>query len=211
MGKITELSRGSLNGLRRQTNECLKNAYNKGYEDGKKEPREVKAVNVEDTSEYQIGYKVGYEDGTNRNLQGYYNKGLEDVNHALGVLKAMTGTECAEWFENYVGIDDVVCTFTIQRIIENTKAYEEKKKAEEESIKVGDVVKFNENCHNYDHVKSREYLVLHIFDNGLVTLLYDNGDTGAVDISLVDKTGRHIDVTEQLLDKLKGDNNESNN
>ena len=63
MGKITELSRGSLNGLRRQTNECLKNAYNKGYEDGKKEPREVKALNLEDTCEYQIGYKVGYEDG----------------------------------------------------------------------------------------------------------------------------------------------------
>ena len=61
MGNITELKRGSLNGLRRQTNECLVSAYYKGYEDGKKEPKEVKAVNVEDTSEYQIGYKVGYD------------------------------------------------------------------------------------------------------------------------------------------------------
>lgn len=90
MGKITELSRGSLNGLRRQTNECLKNAYNKGYEDGKKEPREVKAVNVEDTSEYQIGYKQGFinckksypftEEEMNKVANDEYNKGYADGN-----------------------------------------------------------------------------------------------------------------------------------
>lgn len=163
----------------------------------------VETTNVEDTEEYLIGYKVGFEDGTKRNLQGYYNKALDDVDHAIDVLKSMTGTECAEWFEDCVGVDEVVCGFTVQRIVEITKAYEEKKKAEEESIKVGDVVKFNEKCHSYDHVKSREFLVLHIFDNGLVTLLYDNGDTKTTNLSLLDKTGKHVDEVEQLLSKLQ--------
>lgn len=180
-------------------------SYNKGYEDGAKNQDEVQ-------------YKKGFEDGRaeatyNTDLidelkQVEYIRGLEDANHAIDVLKNMTVEECEEWFEGHVGVGNVVCIFTIQQIIDNTNAYEEKKKAEEESLKVGDVVKFNEKCHNYDHVKSREFLVLHIFDNGLVTLLYDNGDTGASDKSLLDKTGKHIDEVEQLLDKLRGEDSD---
>lgn len=82
MGNTTQLHQGSLNGLRRQTNECLDNAYRKGYQDGKKEPRETEVVNVEDTNWYQIGYKTGYEDGkksaTDENLkdhQEFYTNG----------------------------------------------------------------------------------------------------------------------------------------
>jgi hypothetical protein len=104
---------------------------------------------------------------------------------------------------------DLICDHDMTKVIsEFEKWQEEKKKAEE--VKVGDVVKFNEKCRNYDHVKSREYLVLHIFDNGLVTLLYDNGDTGTADISLLDKTGRHFDEVEQLLAKLRGEENDNN-
>ena len=181
--------------------------YNKGYEDGKKEPREVKAVNLEDTSEYQIGYKVGYNIGYDDALEEFCKLYVYENDYKEFFLNVY-----AKPFHENTTLYDAVARYGIGTVMADfTKWQEEKKKAEEESIKVGDVVKFNENCHNYDHVKSREYLVLHIFDNGLVTLLYDNGDTGAVDISLVDKTGRHIDVTEQLLDKLKGDNNESNN
>ena len=97
---------------------------------------------------------------------------------------------------------DLICDHDIAEVISEFKKWqEEKKKADE--IKVGDVVKFNEKCHNYDHVKSREFLVLHIFDNGLVTILYDNGDTGATEISLLDKTGRHFDQVEQIVSELK--------
>lgn len=170
----------------------------------------IKATNVEDTKEYQIGYKTGYDIAqTNAQAtkeewgEAEYNKALNDVNHALTVLENMTETEREEWFEDYASVGEVVRECTVQRIIESTKEYEEKKKAEEESIQVGDVVKFNEKCHNYDHVKSRAYLVLHIFDNGLVTLLYDNGDTGAAAISLLDKTGKHVGEVEQLLSKLQ--------
>ena len=173
-------------------------------------PKLKKAIPIKQSP----AYKKGFEDGNKiadkdlKEIQDStynmaYNEALKDADHAMDVLKDMTVAEGEEWFGNCVGIDDVICKFTIQRIIDTTKAYEEKKKAEE--IKVGDVVKFNEKCHNYDHVKSREFLVLHVFDNGLVTLLYDNGDTGAADRSLLDKTSRHIDEVEQLLDKLRSE------
>ena len=50
MGNITELSQGSLDGLKKQVCECIDHAHEQGYKEGKNEPREVKAVNVEDTS-----------------------------------------------------------------------------------------------------------------------------------------------------------------
>lgn len=228
MGKITELSRGSLNGLRRQTNECLKNAYNKGYEDGKKEPREVKALNLEDTCEYQIGYKVGYEDGKKQaiseipkianNENEMYNRGyntaIDDYNMMIEWWNNNSEDFGKFLFEVYGLADcqyksisllcDIICSWDMREVIDKFKKWQEQKKQAEE-FKVGDIVKFNKKCHGYETKKNREFLVLHKFDNGIVTLLYDNGDTGAVDISLLDKTGRHIDETEQLLDKLKGD------
>jgi hypothetical protein len=206
MGNITLLSRGSLNGLRRQTNECLKNAYNKGYEDGKKEPREVKAVNVEDTSEYQIGYKVGYADGKKELRESHgeqeYNRGIEDASNLLAYADEKFIRECFPSESNWNWFD-LNAKYGLALLIKEFKKWQEQKKQAEE-FKVGDIVKFNKKCHGYETKENREFLVLHKFDNGIVTLLYDNGDTGAVDISLLDKTDRHIDETEQLLDKLKG-------
>lgn len=189
---ITQLKQGSLNGLRKQTNECLDAAYNKGYEDGKKE---YKAIFSEEEI-YNVANKErqeGYNNG--------YNNGLEDANHAMTVLENMTEIERETWFEDYASVGEVVREFTIQRIMKTTKVYEERKS--EKEIKVGDIVKFNEKCHDYNAKKDREYLVLHKFNNGTATLLYDNGDTGAADISLLDKTGRHFDELQQLLDKMK--------
>lgn len=193
MENITELKRGSLNGLRRQTNECLVSAYYKGYADGKNEPNEEQEEYIRNliNKAKQEGYDTGYNEG----LENAWEL-IKEIEHNREFEEIVFGKLLINDFTNV----------SVHFAMEKFKTYKGNKQAEEESIKVGDVVKFNENCHNYDHVKSREYLVLHIFDNGLATLLYDNGDTGAVDISLVDKTGRHIDVTEQLLDKLKGDN-----
>ena len=85
---------------------------------------------------------------------------------------------------------------------------EEKKKAEEETIKVGDVVRYNKKCHQYDLVKGREYLVLHVFDNGTCSLFYDNGDTCCAGLDILEPTGRHIDEVSQVLDKLRGEYND---
>lgn len=152
-------------------NRGYKEGYDRGHLDGfvkanseksiKLEP--VKTTNVENTMEYQIGYRVGYDKGhlkglvtckmtnpftekevtdiANNARQNGYNQGLEDVDHAIEVIKAMTGEECAEWFNDCIGLDEVICGFAVSRIIEITKAYEEKKKAEEE-ITRGDTVCF---------------------------------------------------------------------
>ena len=59
----------SLNGLRRQVNECLDNAYNKGYQDGKSDPQKIEpSVNAEIIHDNYIkgqaeGYARGKEDG----------------------------------------------------------------------------------------------------------------------------------------------------
>lgn len=195
MGNITQLKQGSLNGLRKQTNECLDNAYNKGFEDGKKW-----AID-ENAKDHQGYYNKGLEDG----YQGYKyinqwfcdNCFFEDEENLFPEYKRRQADTCC--------LEDIITDVGFAEVLNRIKAYEEKKKSEEESIQVGDVVKFNEKCHNYDHVKTREFLVLHIFDNGLATILYDNGDTGATEISLLDKTGRHFGEVEQLLNRLKGE------
>lgn len=217
---------------------------------------DVKATNIEDTNEYQIGYKTGYdiaqtnaqttkeewgkieynrgyEDGKNEVLyktelipelkKAEYTKGYNSaINDYNGMIQWLH--DCTDDFKEFMnkkyGYDvmyltnpkvdegvmlyDLICDHDIAEVISEFKKWqEEKKKADE--IKVGDVVKFNEKCHNYDHVKSREFLVLHIFANELASILYDNGDTGAAEISLLDKTGRHVDEVEQLLNKLRGE------
>lgn len=183
-------------------------AYKKGYEDGAKNQDEV---------QYKKGYDAGRKDGfaycrnntelTDELKQAEYNKGIEDLAHAMKVYFPLNSKQRFDYFGVNV-TTEMYARENPKDLIAKAKAYEEKKKAEVESIKVGDIVKFNEKCHSYNAKKNKEFLVLHIFDNGLVTILYDNGDTGAVEISLLDKTGRHIDETEQLLDKLRGENND---
>jgi hypothetical protein len=211
MGNITQLHQGSLNGLRRQTNECLENAYRKGYEDGKKEPREVKAVNVEDTNEYQIGYKAGRKDGfaycrNNTELidelkQAEYNKGLEDFENLF-----VHEHDYKQFFEDTYGskdpdynLFDLVAKYGAKKVVNDfNKWQEEKKKVEEESIKVGDIV-----IHKDDKIKGVVYRV----EDGLAygTNCYLNSFEWAT--NLCTKVG-HIDEMKTLLDKLRGEDNE---
>lgn len=175
----------------------------------------VKTTNVEDTNEYQIGYKVGLEDGNK--IADKDLKEIQDITYDVAYIKGVADFEnlfvhehdYEQFFEDTYGskdpdynLYDLVAKYGAKKVVDDFKKWQEEKKQAEE-IKAGDVVKFNEKCHNYDHVKSREFLVLHIFDNGLVTILYDNGDTGATEISLLDKTGKHVDEVEQLLSKLQ--------
>jgi len=201
MGKITQLKQGSLSGLRRQTNECLDSAYNKGYEDGAKNQDEV---------QYQKGYNKGFEDGKaeatyNTDLidelkQVEYIRGLEDANHAMSVLTGMTDAERAEWFIDCLSVYGVVCGFTVQQIVEIINAYEEKKNADEESIKVGDEIVCN--CPNEQRV-----IITSICD-GWVTFMRKDGACYSRADKDLKKTGRHFDEVEQLLHKLGDENND---
>lgn len=184
-------------------------SYSKGYEDGAKNQDEV---------QYQKGYNKGLEDGRaeatyNTDLidelkQVEYIRGLEDARHAIDVLKNMTVIERAEWFEGHVGVNDVVCTFTIQQIIDSTNAYEQKKKAEEKFIKVGDEViylpnntKFyviGESPNRYKGICYAEY------NKYLPILICDFEKDNCK------KTGRHLEEISQLLYKMRGKDNDNN-
>ena len=119
MGKITELSQGSLNGLRRQLNECIENAYNKGYADGKKEP-------IESHGEQE------------------YNRGIEDASNLLAFVSRDFIQEC---FPNEKGWDlfDLNAKYGLAVVIKEFKKWQEQKKQAEEEIKVGDWVEHFEN------------------------------------------------------------------
>ena len=60
MGNITELSKGSYEGLKKQVCECIENAYNAGL---KKGLENLKNTRPEETENYKLGYRLGYEKG----------------------------------------------------------------------------------------------------------------------------------------------------
>jgi len=158
-------------------------AYKKGFEDGKKQA-------IEEIPELANKENEIYNDG--------YNKALEDVDYAIHVLIGMTGKECAEWFEGRMGVYKVVCDYSIQRIVEITKAYEEKKKAEEE-IKVGDVI--------YSEMTDSKAIIIsfNAWDNWNCIDTCGTGFT--IDDSKMEfwKKIGHIDEVLQVLDKLRGE------
>lgn len=206
MGNITELSRGSLNGLRRQLNECIENAYNKGYADGKKEPREVKAVNVEDTSEYQIGYKVGYaealklDEGTpTKDYTSGYNTALKDFENLYvyeNDYKEFFLNVYAKPFYENVTLFDAVAKYGIEKVMDDFKKWQEQKKQAEEEIKVGDEVQID---------SDRRGVVISIRE-GWCRIIMNTGFVNSLKKNDLKKTGRNFSTeVSQLLDKLKGD------
>lgn len=160
-----------------------------------------------------FAYKDGFENGklwaieeNAKNRQGYYDNGynnaLEDANHAMTVLENMTETEREEWFEDYASIGEVVRECTIQRIIKSTKEYEKKKKDEEE-IKVGDEVVYLPNDTKFYVIAEspERYKGIYYAEHNkyLPIIICDFEKDGCK------KTGKHIDELEQLLDKLRGE------
>lgn len=215
-----------LTNKQKDTFECLLAITNRfiGF-NPKLEPMEVKAVNVEDTNEYKIGYKAGFENGRAENsldesdLQDSYDEGCKKgYNTAITDYNMMFEWmhDCPEDFKKFLYeayslsdcriektqfIYDIICSYDMREVIsEFQKWYEQKKGA---NIKVGDIVKFNEKCHEYCQVKDRQYLVLHIdYDKGQANLLHDSGDTSCADVCLLNKTGKHIDRAEGLVRTL---------
>jgi len=161
----------------------------------------------EESTDYDAVYRKGIEDGNkiaDKDLKEIqestydvaYNKALKDVNHAMDVLADMTVAEVKEWFKNCIGIDDVVCDFTVQRIVEIINAYEENKKAEEE-IRVGDVV----------ITRGGNIAVVTKVEDNCVRVMFKDG-SGFRDVHTVselEKTSMHFNEVEQLLNKLRGE------
>ena len=185
MGKITELSQGSLNGLRRQLNECIENAYNKGYAEA------LKLDEGTPTKDYTSGYNTALKDF--ENLYVYENDYKEFF---LNVY--------ANPFYENVTLFDAVAKYGIEKVMDDFKKWQEQKKQAEEEIKVGDEIEYlPTNQKGYFVGESPNYYK-GIYPNPLNTHL----PITIFEWSKQDckKTGKHIEEVSQLLDKLKGDN-----
>ncbi len=122
---ITQLKQGSLNGLRRQTNECLDNAYNKGYQVG----YDIAIANAQETKE---------EWGK---LQ--YDKGLEDFENLF-----INEHDYEQFFEDTYGskepdynLYDLVAKYRAKKVLDDFKKWKEEKKKAEEVEKLVDTLR----------------------------------------------------------------------
>lgn len=215
MGNITQLKQGSLAGLRRQTNECLDNAYRRGYDDGR-----IDATNTELVKELkQAEYQRGLEDGNkiaDKDLEEIvaYNKGLQDGYEGYRYLQKWFATTCFYDVEgilfpeykrreaNTCCLEDIITDVGLAKVLRRAKAYDEKKKAEEEPIKVGDEV--------YLLDKNHPIVVTNI-DDHYITCLAESGTYSyyvGTQKDRLTKTGRHFDEVEQLFDKLRNKEDE---
>lgn len=204
MGNVTQLKQGNMNGLRRQVNECLENAYRRGFDDGRIDAYEK---GLEDGNKIADKDLKEIQDST---FDVAYIKGVEDFENLF-----VHEHDYEQFFEDTYGskdpnynLYDLVAKYGAKKVLGDFKKWQEEKKQAEDEVKEGDIVRFNEKSHVYNIQKDREFLVLHVFkDRNLATILYDNGDTSCVELSLVDKTNRHIDEVAQLLNKLRGEDN----
>lgn len=176
----------------------------------------IETTNVEDTDEYQIGYKVGRKDGfaycryntelTEELKQAEYNKGLEDGYKGYKYLHNWFANTCFFDVEDILFpeykrrqadtccLEDIITDVGITEVLKRVRAYEEKKKAGE--IKVGDEVETE---------GGYKCVVAYIYDEKKVSVMFSDGSTGKREIEHLSKTGRNFgNEVEQLLDKLRG-------
>ena len=219
MGNITQLSQGNLDGLKKQVCECLTNAYDAGHKAGKLEGLCANTLtNEEKDGVYAKGYEQGKRDLAresrfnekhirelldNAKQEGYdngYDEGLKDLTHAMKVYFPLNAKERLDYF----GINTHTDAYAIgnpKNLIAKAKAYKEKKQAEEE-INVGDEVQLG---------SDRRGIVVSI-NGDWYRIIMDNGFVNSLKKKDFEKIGRNFSAeVSQLLDKLKGDNNESNN
>lgn len=185
MGNITQLKQGSLNGLYRQTNECLDSAYSKGFEEGNKiADKDLKEIQ---DSTYDVAYNKGVEDFENLFVYEHdYEQFFEDT----------YGSKDPDY-----NLFDLVVEYGAKKVLNDFKKWqEEKKKAEEEIFKVGDEV---------IGVSDGKAIVTMVDDDDdNVMVVYIDGSCGEFNKETFKKTGRHFDEVEQLLAKLRGENND---
>lgn len=225
---ITKLKQGALNGLRRQTNECLESAYNKGYEDGAKNQDEV---------QYQNGYNKGYEDGKkciserisenklneakadgyNNGYNNGYNTAINDYNMMIQWLHDCTD-DFKEFMNKKYGYDimyltnpkvdegvmlyDLICDHDIAEVISEFQKWQKEKKKAEEEFRVGDIL--------YSEMTDSKAIIIS-FDAWDNWNCIDTCGTGfAINESKREfwKKIGHFDGISQLLDKLRGEQND---
>ena len=165
-------------GIRRQAQELIDQAYERGFKAGKEEfvTTEAKVVNEA------------------------YQKGLDDAWEAARKIASMSYSEQFDVF-NERGNANIFGCNSASEAIEKIRQYEEQKKADEEEIKVGDEVIFNRDapfkvivtCVKHSGGKPLDYTVM--ANNGL---MWDY-----VKPNEITKTGRHFTQIAEVLKQLQ--------
>lgn len=176
---ITQLKQGSFNGLRKQTNECLDAAYNKGLEDGNKiADKDLKDIQ---DSTYDVGYTKGVEDFENLFVHEHdYEQFFEDT----------YGSKNSDY-----NLYDLVAKYGAKKVLNDFKKWQEKK--DEEEIKVGDEVVVTS--------VGFKGVVISIYSDERYRVIYKDGIISNEGKNTLKRTGRHFDEVEQLLGKLRGE------
>jgi hypothetical protein len=163
-------------------------AYKNGFEHGKKQ-----AIN--ELPELANKENEIYNDG--------YNKGIEDFENLF-----VCEHDYEQFFEDTYGsknpdynLYDLVAKYGAKKVINDFKKWQEEKKKAEEEIKVGDEVVCN--CPNEQRV-----IITAKYDNWVTFMRKDGACYSRAETGIIKKTGRHFDEIEQLLDKLRGEDND---
>jgi len=186
MKNTTQLKRGSLNGLYRQTNECLDSAYSKGFEDGNKiADKDLKEIQ---DSTYDVAYNKGVVDFENLFVHEHdYEQFFE----------ATYGSKNPDY-----NLYDLVAKYGAKKVLDDFKKWQEEKKKADEEIIVGDEIKSA-----YSEIFG---VVTNVSITGHIRALFSDGTGATIDLDPRNfkKTGRHFDEVEKILDKLRGENND---
>ena len=147
---------------------------------------------------YQEGYDTAVENAQATKLdwgEVQYKKGKEDLSHAMLVYEDTSAEERLEYYGTNVWAYQYAIDNPTE-LIAMAKAYEEKKKAEEDTIKVGDVI--------YSGMSNVKALVIYISEWGNYHCLHSDGTMFTLNVKEAKywtKVG-HFDEVSQVLDKL---------
>ena len=170
---------------------------------------------------YHLGFNAGYEEGKGQawsetvktyeiepeKAQEFIEQGRNELYECVKKILKMSLCERSDCFMNddTLGLEDILCIYDANEIVDIIKTYEGQKKDEEDEIKVGDEIRVGEEYRNAFNVvvclvgKRQDGIAVYqcISENGMhftYTSEYN-----------VRKTGRHFPQISDVLNKMKED------
>ena len=179
-------------GMKRQSQELIEQAYNRGYNAGYEEGKgqtwseEVKKYEIEPDKKNEY-----IEQGRNEAWEAVKKLYLpvDEGGLPYAEIKKIFGD--LSWFQ-------IITNFSASEVVEKLHAYEEQKKQkDDEEIHIGDEVTFN-------HPGGTKFIVVSLSDSGKTfDALSAYGAEILLDKSLVIKTGRTFPEVAEFMKKLK--------
>ena len=168
---------------------------------------------------YQRGYKAGYEEGKGQTWSEEVKKYEIEPEKSLKYIEQGRNEAWKAVKKIYLSIDDgglhsdevkkifgieycydIMTKFSASEAIAKIKAYEEQKKQEEDKIEVGDEVRWLKNT---DYVGIVTYVD---YQNNMIWIMGHDGRHfigGSHEIEKYEKTGRHFSDMDELIKKMK--------